>query len=72
MVNVYPAPRCTSPLRVVPVGLGDGVGDCHDRRQSFEGAFFLFPLFFILGEQTLLFFQEYGFWFFFIAVYASS
>ena len=30
MVSVYPARRCTSPLGVVPVGLGDGVGDCHD------------------------------------------
>ena len=30
MVSVHPARRCTSPLGVVPVGLGDGVGDCHD------------------------------------------
>ena len=30
MVSVYPARRCTSPLGVVPAGLGDGVGDCHD------------------------------------------
>ena len=30
MVSVHPARRCTSPLRVVPVGLGDGVGHCHD------------------------------------------
>ena len=30
MVSVYPARRCTSPLGVVFVGLGDGVGDCHD------------------------------------------
>ena len=28
--SVYPALWCTSPLGVVPVGLGDGVGDCHD------------------------------------------
>ena len=30
MVSVYPARWCTSPLGVVPAGLGDGVGDCHD------------------------------------------
>ena len=30
MVSVCLARRCTSPLGVVPVGLGDGVGDCHD------------------------------------------
>ena len=30
MVSVHPARWCTSPLGVVPAGLGDGVGDCHD------------------------------------------
>ena len=35
--------RCTSPLGVVPVGLGDGVGDCHDVVNFLE--------------KTLLFFQ---------------
>ena len=30
MVSVHPARRCTSLLGVVPVGLGDGVGHCHD------------------------------------------
>ena len=30
MVSVYPARWCTSPLVVVPAGLGDGVGHCHD------------------------------------------
>ena len=30
MVGVHPARWCTSPLGVVPAGLGDGVGDCHD------------------------------------------
>ena len=30
MVSVYPARRRTSPSGVVPAGLGDGVGDCHD------------------------------------------
>ena len=30
MVSVYPARWRTSPLGVVPAGLGDGVGHCHD------------------------------------------
>ena len=30
MVSVHPARWCTSPLGVVPAGLGDGVGHCHD------------------------------------------
>ena len=30
VVGVHPAQRCTSPLGVVLVGPGDGVGDCHD------------------------------------------
>ena len=30
MVSVHPSWRCTSPLGVVPVRLGDGVGHCHD------------------------------------------
>ena len=30
MVSVHPARWCTSPLGVVPAGLGEGVGDCQD------------------------------------------
>ena len=30
MVSVHPARWCTSPLGVVPAGLGDGVGLCLD------------------------------------------
>ena len=30
VVSVHPARWCTSPLRVIPAGLGDGVGHCHD------------------------------------------
>ena len=30
VVSVHPARWCTSPLGVVPAGLGEGVGDCHD------------------------------------------
>ena len=37
MVSVHPARRRTSPLGVEPVGLGDGVGDCHDACYIFFG-----------------------------------
>ena len=30
VVDVHPTWRCTSLRGVVPIGLGDGVGDCHD------------------------------------------
>ena len=48
VVSVHPARRRTSPLGVVPVGLGDGVGDCHDVANSSKSGF-LFPFWFILG-----------------------
>ena len=35
MVCVHPAQRCTSPLGVMPVGLG-GVGHCHDVAELFS------------------------------------
>ena len=55
-VSVHPARWCTSPLGVVPAGLGEGVGDCHDAANLprvrlsislaylFEGFFFFFSL----------------------------
>ena len=43
VVSVHPARWCTSPLGVVPVGSGDGVGDCHDVAHSSKGAYFYFP-----------------------------
>ena len=55
MDNVYPAHRCTSPLRVVPVGLGDGVGHCRDAANLSEnGPFISLGLF--SGEQNYAFF----------------
>ena len=71
MVSVHPARWCTSPLGVVPAGLGDGVGDCHDVAKLPRVCLFYFPSFF-WGEQVLLFFQEYGSGFFTTAGYASS
>ena len=54
MVSVHPARRRTSPLGDVPVGLGDGVGHCHDVANLPGKCIFYFPLFF--GEKCLLFF----------------
>ena len=56
MVSVYLARRCTSPLGVVPIGLGDGVGDCHDVANFLEKCLFI-SLVFHFWEKTLLFFQ---------------
>ena len=44
MASVYPARWCTSPLGVVPAGLGDGVGHCHDVSKLPKRASFYFPL----------------------------
>ena len=73
VVSVHPARWCTSPLGVVPAGLGDGVGHCHDvanlpRVSLFISHFFLFGW----SEHVILFFQEYDSGFFTTAGYASS
>ena len=57
VVSVYPARRCTSPLGVVPVGLGDGVGDCHDVANLPRKVSFYFPCISLVGRNTLLFFS---------------
>ena len=43
VVSVHPARRCTSNHGVVPVGLGDGVGDCHDAADLSREPLFLSP-----------------------------
>ena len=43
------------PVGVVPVGLGDGVGDCHDFANFLENV--LLPHLYLILEKTLLFFQ---------------
>ena len=50
VISVHPARRCTSPHRMLPVGLGDGVGDCYDAADLSQGSVFLFPLIFSLGD----------------------
>ena len=71
MISVHPTWRGTSPRGVVPVGLGDGVGHCHDAANLPKELFFC-PLVFFSEQKTLLFFLEFGFLFLFTAGYASS
>ena len=52
MISVLPARRCTSPLGVVPVGLGDGVGHCHDVANLPGKCLFSSLLSFVFGEEV--------------------
>ena len=71
MVSVYPARRRTSPLGVVPVGLGDSVGACHDVANLPRECLFISLLFLVLGKIDALF-HGYGLLFLCTAEYASS
>ena len=55
MVNVHPARWCTSPLGVVPAGLGDGVGDCHDVTNLPRVCLFVSLMFLFLGIDLTFF-----------------
>ena len=57
MVSVCPARRCTSPLGVVPVGSGDGVGDCHDVANLPRVCLFISLLLFFWEINLTLFFR---------------
>ena len=57
MVSVHPARWCTSPLGVVPVGLGDGVGDCHDVANLPRVCLFISLLFLFGGKNFTLFYR---------------
>ena len=70
MVSVHPAQRRTSPLGVVPVGSGDGVGDCHDVANLPCVRLFIFLLY-LFWWTNLTFFSPYGF-VFYCTEYASS
>ena len=61
MVSLYPARRCTSPLGVVPFGLGDGVGDCHDAANPPRERLFISPLYLFSGKNYA-FFQGVAFY----------
>ena len=71
MASVPPALRCTSPLGVVPVGWGDGVGHCRDATSFPENGPFI-SLGHISGELNYAFFQVYCFYMGNSAGYASS
>ena len=53
MVSVCPARWCTSTLGVVPAGLGDGVGDCHDVANFPRVRFFISLLYLFFGKYML-------------------
>ena len=72
MVSVHPARWCTSPLGVVPAGLWDGVGDCHDVANLPKVCLFISLLYLFLGTSCTFLFKEYDYEFFFTAGYASS
>ena len=57
MDNVSPAHRCTSPLGVVPVGLGDGVGLCRDAASFPGNRHFISLGFFFWGAGLCRFFK---------------
>ena len=57
VVSVHPARWCTSPRAVVPVGLGDDVGDCHDAANLPKERLFISPLYLFGRESHALFFQ---------------
>ena len=57
VISVHPARRGTSPLGVVPAGLGDGVGRCHDVANLPRVCLFYFSFVFSFweGENFTLF-----------------
>ena len=65
MDSVFPAHRCTSPLGVVPVGLGDGVGHCRDAANLSENGPFISLGLFCGGSKLCLFSRV---WFFILVL----
>ena len=57
VVSVHPARQCTSPLGVVPIGLGDGVGHCHDVANFPGKCLFISLVYVLFGRKTLLSFK---------------
>ena len=55
VVSVHPAQWCTSPLGVVPAGLGDGVGHCHDVAKFPRVCLFIFLVYLFGGTNFTLF-----------------
>ena len=63
VVSVHPARWCTSPLGVVPVGSGDGVGDCHDVAILPRVRLFISLVYFLVGNKIYSFFKSIVFGF---------
>ena len=61
MISVHPARWCTSPLGVVPAGLGDGVGHCLDAAKLPRVRLFISLLFYFGGKKFYSFFKNLGF-----------
>ena len=59
MISVPPARVCTSPLGVVPAGLGDGVGHCLDAAKLPKVRLFI-SLLFLLGGRSFTLFSRVG------------
>ena len=55
MISVHPARWCTSPLGVVPAGLGDGVGHCLDVAKLPRVRLFISLIFYFAGIIFILF-----------------
>ena len=72
VVDVHPTWRCTSLRGVVPVGLGEVVGDCHDAPGLQRKGLFISLFKFFQGRKTMFFLQEYGLFLLYTAEYASS
>ena len=64
MVSFHPARWCTSPLGVVPAGLGDGVGHCHDVAKLPKVCLFISLVFLFLGKNCYSFYKSIIFVFF--------
>ena len=71
MVSVHPARWCTSPLGVVPAGLGDGVCHCHDVAKLPKVCLFISFVYHFWG-RIFTFFKEFSSGVFYTAEYASG
>ena len=61
VVGIRPTWWCTSPRGVVPVGLGDGAGHCHDVANLPRVRLFMSLLYLFCGKNYALFFFEVWF-----------
>ena len=72
VAGVHPARRSTSPRGVLPDGLGDGVGGCHDAAIFQKEGLFYFPLVHFRRCKLCFFLKEYGLLFLYAVEYDSN